>query len=95
MRTITPFRQFIKLLEQLHKTYPANNIGKHLSMALSEYGDLWGVSDKELVFALEKYISQMETGYFPDADIDKIVEGGKHLDTLFSEEDDLYEEDYE
>jgi hypothetical protein len=90
MRTTTPFRQFIKLLEQLHKEYPSYNMGKHLSTAFSEYGDLWGVSDKELCFAIEKYMTQMEIGYFPDADIEKIIEDGKNLDQML---DDGYEEE--
>lgn len=87
MRTTTPFRKFIKLLEQLHKDHPQYNLGRHFSTAFDEYGDLWGTPDKELCFALEKYIAQLETGYFPDTDIDKIIDEGTHLDKLFKDEE--------
>jgi hypothetical protein len=95
-RQITPFRKFIKLLEELHKDYPDYNIGRHFCTAFDGYGDLWGVSDQEIAFALEKYKRQLESDYFPDVDIDKIIEDGKNLDKFFInplDEEDGYEEE--
>ena len=45
-------KQIISLLEELMKTYPDYNLGKHLSTALDGYGDVWGLTDKEFVFLL-------------------------------------------
>lgn len=84
------YKQVLKLLEELYKDYPTLSIGQHLSTALDGYGDLWGVSDKEFVFALEKYIATFEMGtpLTTEEELDRIVEEGKHLDRMFEEEED-------
>lgn len=90
----TPFNRIIYLLQELHKANPKQNIGRHLSMALSDYGDLWGVPDKEIAFALEKYQAQSELDPLAsDAEVERIVREGMLLnaDTFF--EDDQEEED--
>ena len=35
-------------------------MGRHLSTALDGYGDTWGLTDKEIAYALYKYRSQLE-----------------------------------
>jgi hypothetical protein len=64
-------------------------MGRHLATALDEYGDIWGVSDKEMVFALTKYKNQLEMDvpHTDDSEIDKIIKDGLDLDNLFKEED--------
>lgn len=85
------YNKVIDKLQALHKKYPSYNIGRHLSTALSEYGDLWGISDKEVLFALEKYEAELELDFVPDKDIDKIIEEGKNLEALFDNEEDDFE----
>ena len=75
-------KRFVELLEELYKSYPSYTIAQHLSTALSEYGDFWGVTDKEMCFALEKYTSELEldSNNVVDSDyLDKIVEDATHL----------------
>lgn len=67
----------------------------HLSTALEGYANMWGLTDKELSFALEKYQVEMEINNFvPDKDLEKIIEEGKNLDkiNLYDDqtEEDLY-----
>ena len=83
----TYYNQAIHLLQELKKLYPGYSMGLHLSMALAEYGDTWGLSDKELVFALEKHKLEMEMDIAPDKDLDKIIKDGEDLDKLFEEGD--------
>lgn len=52
--------EIIDLLKELKTLYPSYSIGKHISTALDDYGDIWGLSDKEVLFALTKYKAQME-----------------------------------
>ena len=88
MRKQNQFNQIISILQELHDSYPAYNLGRHLATALDEYGDLWGVTDKEMVFALMKYKSQLEMDV-PHADekeIDEIIREGMDLDNLFKED---------
>ena len=86
------FNQVLKLLQQLHASYPNYNVGRHLSTALADYGDFWGISDKELLFALSKYKSQLDMD-FPhvEEDIDNIIKEAQDLDTILKEEDNGYD----
>lgn len=83
------FNQLTSILQELHTLYPQYNVGRHLATALDEYGDMWGITDKEMVFALTKYKNQLEMD-FPhtdDSELDEIIKGGLDLDNLFKEED--------
>jgi hypothetical protein len=83
------YNQVLKLLQELHSSYPHYNMGRHLSTALSDYGDFWGITDKELLFALTKYKSQLDMD-FPHTDeseIDAIIKDGQNLDSILKEED--------
>lgn len=88
MRKQNHYSDIIQLLEELHKDHPTYNMGRHLSTALSDYGDVWTVSDKEMLFALTKYKSQLEMD-FPhnEKDIDDIIRDGMDLDNILKEED--------
>jgi len=54
------FKLIITKLEELHKKHPRYSFGSIISIAFSDYGDIWGVSDKESIFALEKYEAELE-----------------------------------
>lgn len=88
------YNQIIVLLQELHHLYPSHNMGRHLEGALGEYRDIWGISDKELFFALTKYRAQLEYDYptplTEDKELERIIEEGKNLDIhsiLENEED--------
>jgi hypothetical protein len=83
------YNQITHLLQQLHTAYPEYNMGKHLSTALDEYGDIWGVTDKELLFALEKYKTQLEMDipHTDDKELDQIIKEGMDLENILKEED--------
>jgi len=87
----TPYKQAVTLLLELKKQYPNYSLGMHLSTALADYGDSWGITDKELLFALEKYRTELEMNVVSDKEIDKIIKDAENLDKLFLEE----EEDYD
>lgn len=84
------YRQIIRVLENLHKAHPTYNIGRHISTALDGYDDVWGVSDKEFLFALEKYELElnMDVDHIDQEEIEKIIKDGMNLErTLFEEEE--------
>lgn len=79
------------MLESLHKAHPTYNIGRHISTALDGYDDIWGVTDKEFLFALEKYELElnMDIDHIDQEEIEKIIKDGMNLErTLFEEEED-------
>jgi hypothetical protein len=64
-------------------------MGRHLATALDEYGDIWGLTDKEILFALDKYKSQLELDvpHTDDSELDQIIKDGMNLDDILKEQD--------
>jgi hypothetical protein len=64
-------------------------MGRHLATVLDEYGDVWGMTDKELAYALNKYKSQIEMDipHVDETELDKIIKEGMDLDNILKEED--------
>ena len=78
------------MCQRLHKAHPTYNIGRHISTALDGYDDIWGVSDKEFLFALEKYELElnMDVDHIDQEEIEEIIKDGMNLErTLFEEEE--------
>jgi hypothetical protein len=86
-RRQSDFSKLISLLTELHKAYPHYGLGRHLSTILADYGDIWGMTDKEFVFALEKYKLQLDMDVPNAEDIDEIIRQGMNLDSILKEED--------
>lgn len=82
------YNQILQLLQKLHKAFPSYNMGRHISTALDEYGDVWNVTDKEMLFALEKYSNQLDVNDSSEEAIDSIIKEGMDLDNILKEEDD-------
>ena len=84
------YRQIIRTLNRLQKGYPTYNMGRHLSTALHEYNDLWGVSDKEMLYALEKYEIELNIDYphEDEEELKEIIKGGMNLERMFDEDED-------
>jgi hypothetical protein len=86
-RRQSDFSKLISLLTELHKAYPHYGVGRHLSTILADYGDIWGMTDREFVFALEKYKLQLDMDVPNAEDIDEIIRQGMNLDSILKEED--------
>jgi hypothetical protein len=88
----THYQKCLHTLQELHKSFPTYNLGRHLSTALDEYGDVWGMTDKELAFALDKYKTklEMDVPHTDEAELDKIIREGMDLDNILKEEDEDY-----
>ena len=83
------YQQALHTLQELHKDFPTYNLGRHLATALSDYGDIWGITDKEIVFALEKYKTEigMDVPHTDDNELEKIIKEGMDLDNILKEEE--------
>lgn len=86
MRKPSYYNLILQELQKLHAAYPTHSMGMHLSTALDEYGDLWGVTDKEVLFALEKYKASLDMDFPHIEEIDQIIKDGMDLDKLLKEE---------
>lgn len=86
-RKPSEFSQIIAVLNELHKSFPKYNIGRHISTAL-DGSDPWGVSDKQLLAALQKYKEQQEidTPYTNERELESIISDGMNLNNLFDED---------
>jgi hypothetical protein len=89
MRKTNYYSQIVQLLHSLHVAYPEYNMGKHLATALDGYGDIWGLTDKEMLFALEKYKAELEMDipHTDEKEIDQIIRDGMNLENILKEED--------
>jgi len=87
---LTPYQQALKILEDLQKAFPTYNLGRHLSTALYEYKDMWGMTDREMVYALSKYKAELmqDVQHLDDTEIDKIIREGMNLDTILDDDED-------
>jgi hypothetical protein len=90
MKKSSYYQQILQVLDTLNSNYPAYNMGRHLATALDEYGDLWGISDREMLFALEKYKAQLEMDipHTDDNELDQIIKDGMNLDDILKEDED-------
>lgn len=65
------YRTCLKVLTTLHKDFPRIPLGKHLSTALDEHGDVFTLTDKDISMALKKYHSTLlSTTKFDDNEED-------------------------
>lgn len=56
----TNINDIIKCLRELNKSFSNRSLMFHMALATEEYGDISNLSDKELLFALEKYLTLQE-----------------------------------
>ncbi len=91
------YNNVIHILQELHSLYPSYTMGMHLSTALDGYLDFWGITDKELVFALEKYKAKldMDAPYAEGEELEKIISDGMALKGISSLLDEEEQEDYQ
>lgn len=84
------YNKILSELKALHSKYPNFEISKHISGFTSEYSDVWGVSDKEIYFALKKYRERLELDFESqrdDSELSKILSEGMDLDSILDEEE--------
>jgi hypothetical protein len=86
---MTIYDQILATLKELKEEFPSYNMGRHLDTALSEYKDVWGITDKELLYALKKYKAQLtlDVPHPDDSELAKIINDGMHLETILHEDD--------
>ncbi len=87
MRNTLQYNKIIKALQSLHKTHPTYNMGRHIATALDGYPDVWGLTDKEFLFAVNKYITELDMDHFHNEDIDVIIKDGLDLNHILDEEE--------
>ena len=77
------YNEAIHLLQELKKNNPSLTLGQTLSSIVYEYGDVWGLSDKEFLFALEKYKASLELDIqHSPSDIEDIINDAMDLDNI-------------
>lgn len=89
------FPQIVEALKDIKSLSPDGPICSHLSVIVEEYGDIWGISDKEFLFALTKYKAQIQMDYphmeTEEKELQKIIKDGMNL-SLSSLQDDDFDE---
>lgn len=84
------YKECLSTLQELHSKYPTYPLAQHISTAMADYGDFWGLTDREFLFALKKYSAELEmdAGNVVSEDyVQKIVADANSLFTPDDEED--------
>jgi len=79
------YSEIIDVLKELKTLHPSYGMGRHIATALDDCGDVWGMRDSEMLFALQKYKSELDMNIVSDDALDNIVKDGLNL---FNQEDD-------
>lgn len=84
------YNKIIEVLQELHKDYPTYSMGRHIATALEEYPDIWGLPDKEILYAFTKYRAQLELDVPHETDekeLEKILKDGMNLTSDYEDID--------
>jgi hypothetical protein len=56
---------------------------------MDEYTDVWGVNDREFLYAIQKYEIELNIDgpHIDDEEIEEIIKDGMNLDNIFEEEE--------
>jgi hypothetical protein len=86
---MTIYEQILTTLKELKEEFPSYNMGRHLDTALNEYKDVWGITDKEMLYALKKYKAQLtlDIPHPDESEIDKIIKDGLNLANILQEDE--------
>jgi hypothetical protein len=84
-----PYEQILSVLVELKEQFPSYNLGRHFDTALNEYKDVWGMTDKEMLFALKKYKARLsqDVPHLDESEIDKIIKDGMQLHNILHEDE--------
>lgn len=90
------YGEILQVLQELKKKYPDYNMGRHIATVVDDFGDIWGIPDKELHFAFTKYKAQLEMDvpHTEDKDIESIIEDGLNLNISKEDEDEYDNQQY-
>ncbi len=86
------YKEIIDVLQELKVCYPTYSLGRHISTALEDYGDVWGTSDKEILYAFTRYKAQMEMDVPHEAEqeeLDEILRDGMDLKNILKPDEDF------
>lgn len=75
------FQLIVNQLSELHKEHPTYSFGKIISMAFADYTDVWGITDKEALFALEKFKTEL------DLDLTDQIASPEYMEKLYKDVD--------
>lgn len=92
MKKNNEYDEALRLLKKLHNDFPKYSIGRHISTAMSDYGDFWGITDKEFVFALNKYSAELELDEAHTVSDDYVKQIQEDAENLFNSTDEYDEE---
>jgi hypothetical protein len=83
------YAQILNVLTELKELFPRYNLGRHLETALDGRKDMWGLSDKEMLDAINGYKQKLtiDTPHRDDSELTKIINDGMHLHNILHEDE--------
>jgi len=83
------YAQILSVLTELKELFPRYNLGRHLETALDGRKDMWGLSDKDMLSAINAYKQKLtiDTQHRDDSELAKIINDGMHLHNILHEDE--------
>lgn len=79
----TVHAQILNILAELKTKFPNQGIAKHLSEALGEYPNYWGLTDKEFLQVMEKYKFEVENDFIlPEQETRQLLDSASSYQKL-------------
>jgi len=72
-------QKIFTILLVLKEQYPNEGLLKFIVEATTDYKNLWLLSDKELLFVLEKYQAELEMNLASPEEVDRIIKDAEQL----------------
>jgi len=81
------YEKILGVLVELKQAHPKCTMANHLATALEE--NFWGMTDKELYDALEKYKNKLSLDkYHSENELEVIIKQGMNLHSILDDQDD-------
>jgi hypothetical protein len=83
------YAQILSVLTELKELFPRYNLGRHLETALDGRKDMWGLTDKEMLDAVNVYKQKLtiDTPHRDDSELAKIIKDGMQLHNILHEDE--------
>jgi len=83
------YAQIINVLNELKELFPKYNLGRHLETALDGHKDMWGLSDKDMLNAVNAYKQKLtiDSPHTDDSELAKIIKDGMQLHNILHEDE--------
>lgn len=85
--------ELITIFKSLNHKFPNQGLGRHIADATVEYPNLWSLPNSELLFALNKYQTELDLNIVDQSEVDKIIKDAENIEHILDSDEDMFDVD--